>query len=247
MATACIFIDGENFRKSLIKLFRNDFSPHEYLPKKTDWEGLFNFTASESGCSQRIRSYWYVIEQVDFYPYKFPIDDTERLYRLLSKYEPYKNEMNALQGKRRDERQGKIVEELKKRQRKFVRRFEGWKAIQDGISQNNYAVEFRRAGAIRYNLFDESIGPEKAVDVKLAVDLLELREIYDMAIIVSGDQDYVPAVQVIKDSGKIVKNVCFLTRDNHILPGGARRLNQITDAVLDIKYDDLRKFLFPKG
>jgi len=244
MGKSCIFIDGENFRYSLVELFRGDFSKEEYLPKKADWEGFFEYLASRCNCPERIRTYWYVIQYVDFYPYKFPEDDAT-LIKLLSHHEPYKKELVALQGQSLSQRIKEIVEELKKREEDFRRRFEGWLEIQNGIAQKHKAVEFRKAGAIRYNLFDKSMGQEKAVDVKLAVDLLELRKIYDVAIIVSGDQDYVPAVQVIKDSGKKVINVCFLTRDGRYLPGGARRLNQVTDDVLEIKWDDLKRFLIP--
>ena len=70
-----------------------------------------------------------------------------------------------------------------------------------------------------------------------------MRDIYDTAIIVSGDQDYVPAVQVVKDSGKRVVNVAFRARNGRPLPGGARRLNQVTDKSLEISFDTLNQFL----
>lgn len=123
------------------------------------------------------------------------------------------------------------------------RRFDGWRAIQDGIASSHSSIEFRRAGAITYNLFDSEFFKEKAVDVKLATDLIVLRENYDGAVIVSGDQDYVPAVQVAKDSGKRVVNVCFRNRGGKLLPGGARRLNIATDDRLEITYDEMRGFL----
>jgi uncharacterized LabA/DUF88 family protein len=58
------------------------------------------------------------------------------------------------------------------------------------------------------------------VDVNLGVDMVLFRDIYDVAVIVSGDQDYVPAVQAVKDSGKHVVNVAFLARNGVLLPGG---------------------------
>jgi uncharacterized LabA/DUF88 family protein len=70
-----------------------------------------------------------------------------------------------------------------------------------------------------------------------------LREIYDVALIVSGDQDFVPAVAVVKDSGKRVVNVTFETQGGELLPGGAWRLNQITHWSLQIKYTDLEGYL----
>ncbi len=244
MGKSGIFIDGENFRYSLVELFRGEFAKEEYLPKKADWEGFFEYLTRRCDCSERIRTYWYVVQHLEVYPYKFP-ENEETLIKLLSKHPPYQKELEHLSGDKRTQRLKEMVTELREREMDFRRRFEGWIEIQNGIAQKHKAVEFRRAGAIRYNLFDKSMGPEKAVDVKLAVDLLELRNIYDAAIIVSGDQDYVPAVQAIKDSGKKVINACFLTRDGRYLPGGARRLNQITDEVLEIKYEDLKKFLLP--
>ena len=123
------------------------------------------------------------------------------------------------------------------------RRFDGHIIMQEGIASKHTAVEFRRAGAIRYDLFTDSLGQEKAVDVKLATDLIVLRDIYDTAVILSGDQDYVPAVQVVKDSGKRVVNVAFRARNGSPLPGGARRLNQVTDNSLEIEYATLNSFL----
>ena len=123
------------------------------------------------------------------------------------------------------------------------RRFQEWINVQDGIASRHTAVEFRRAGAIRYDLFNNTLGSEKAVDVKLATDMILLKDIYDTAIILSGDQDYVPAVQAVKDSGKKVINATFLTRSGQLLPGGARRLNQVTDDSLLIEFGTLSEFL----
>lgn len=122
-------------------------------------------------------------------------------------------------------------------------RFSGWQRVHNAIAVEHDAVEFRRAGMIQYNLFNETFGQEKAVDVKLAVDLLEFVDIYDTAIIVSGDGDYVPAVQAVKNRGKQVVNVSFETRGGKLLPGGARSLNQITDKSLIVQYDRMREFM----
>jgi hypothetical protein len=36
-----------------------------------------------------------------------------------------------------------------------------------------------------------------------------------------GDQNYVPAVQAVKDLGKRVINICFSTKNGNLLPGGS--------------------------
>jgi hypothetical protein len=79
--------------------------------------------------------------------------------------------------------------------------------------------------------------------VNLAVDMVTLHNIYDLAIIVSGDQDYVPAAQAVKDMGKPVVNVGFLARNGKLLPGEARRLNEITDWSISLEWDAFRRFL----
>ena len=242
----CVFIDGENFRYSIIKLFETEFDKTDYLPRNADWDKLFDWLvlkAFKEG--ERLRTYWYVIQSLDFFPYRFPNakQNPDELRRLLEKDRTSEVNLKNLQGDALIEKMGEIVSTLRKLQTSIARRFEGWRELQDGISSNWSRIEFRRAGAITYNLFEKKFGKEKAVDVKLATDLIMLRDIYDVAVIVSGDQDYVPAVQVIKDSGKHVVNVAFQTRSGKLLPGGAKRLNQITDWSLEIGYSELGEHL----
>ncbi|MCL0102036.1 NYN domain-containing protein [Dehalococcoidia bacterium] len=52
---------------------------------------------------------------------------------------------------------------------------------------------------------------EKGVDIMLATDLLQYawRDLYDVAILVSGDADFTYAVQAVKNSGKYVEVAAF--------------------------------------
>jgi uncharacterized LabA/DUF88 family protein len=122
-------------------------------------------------------------------------------------------------------------------------RFDGWTTLQNGIAQKHRSTEFRRSGAIPYNLMDKKFGEEKTVDVNLAVDMVTLGRIYDVAVIVSGDQDYVPAAQAVKNMGKSVVNVAFQARSGLLLPGGAKRLNQVTDWSIAIEWEPFRTAL----
>ncbi|TSA11864.1 MAG: NYN domain-containing protein [Deltaproteobacteria bacterium] len=243
----CIFVDGENFRYSIEELFRGEFDKRDYLPRNASWGKLFDWIVSEAtDDGKRLRTYWYVIQFIDFCPYKFPhsISNTEGLKKLLSKHPPLKGELDKIGDQNAlIKRMEEIISDFISDRNKMTKRFSGWNTIQDGISQRHHSIEFRKAGAIVYNLFDRTLGKEKAVDVKLATDLISLVNIYDMAVIVSGDQDYVPVVQAVKDCGEKVVNVAFLTRSGQLLPGGARRLNQVTDWSLQISYDQFKTFL----
>ena len=239
---SCVFIDGENLRHSLGDLFCPDFYKGDYLPKNAHWEDFFDFLVRE--CfkeSFRLRTYWYVVKRIDFWPYKIRLEDEEKLIRILNK-DPETRDALSRAPNQRTFAQEK-AKELNEQRRKMESRFAGWQEVHAAISRAHNAVEFRYAGSIRYDLFNGQFGQEKAVDVKLAVDLLELADIYDTAIIVSGDGDYVPVVQAVKNRGKRVVNVSFGTRGNKLLPGGARSLNEITDKSLTVQYAQLKDFM----
>ena len=242
---ACVFVDGENFRHSIVKLY-TQFHQEDYLPKSADWTKLFEWIVTSAiGSGDRLRTYWYVIKTLDFYPSHFPsaLKEPAKLQSLLSQHEPYKKELDALVEPQLSARMNAMVSDLQAWQNVMTQRFNTWTAIQDEIAEHYRSIEFRRAGAMTCNSFERQLGREKAVDVKLATDMITLCDIYDVAIIVSGDQDYVPAVEVIKDYGKQVVSVAFKTRGGQLLPGGARRLNQSTDWSLELLYQPLGEHL----
>lgn len=246
----CVFVDGENFRYSIVELFEQ-FKQYDYLPKEADWNKLFDyFVGLATSEGERVRTYWYVVQFLDFFPYRFPNIDKNQdaLRRVLDKGKWVREKLATLQGEALVEEMKSLTGLLIRRENQMRRRFDGWKNLQDHISSRWSRIEFRRAGAITYNAFTTKLQKEKAVDVKLATDLIILHDIYDVAIIVSGDQDYVPAVQGVKDFGKTVINVAFVARNGRLLPGGARRLNHVTDDSIEIKYDDLANYLnIPTG
>lgn len=242
----CIFVDGENLRHSINDLFPKEFGIGDYLPKDARWTDFFDHITEivTNNKNDRLRTYWYVIEHVDFYPYKLPkvTDNLKGLVRLLEKNPDFKAALKHKENQELTDEANKIREELIKEQNEFNKRFRGWQTIQNAITNKHDSIEFRRSGAIRYNLFKKELSNEKAVDVNLAVDMVLLKDNYDVAIIVSGDQDFVPSVQAVKNAGKKVVNVAFQRRDCRLLPGGARRLNDITDLHISVSYDDSKKY-----
>lgn len=240
--TACIFIDGENLRHSICDLFTpEEFQPSDYLPKHANWQEFFDYLVRDANADVRLRTYWYTVAEIDFWPYDLrkllKSDQFSNLSSVIQKNEDYRKEIQAItDATKRQKRIHAIGDELLSRRQQMLDRFNGWQTVQNGIASKVESVEFRRAGSIRYDLFSKKLGNEKGVDVKLATDLLTLKDIYDVAIILSGDGDYVPAVQAVKDSGKHVINVSFLKKSGGVLPGGARRLNQATDRVIELPH-----------
>jgi len=248
---ACIFVDGENLRHSLCDLFTSaEFSPHDYLPKSAAWQGFFDHLVRQANAAIRLRTYWYTVAEIDFWPYDIKRllkpQESENLLKVIRRNDEYRRLLDDNRTTQ-EQKLEQIGQELHQRQEQMLARFGGWQKVQNGIAANVESVEFRRAGSIRYDLMTRKLGNEKGVDVKLATDLLTLQSIYDVAIILSGDADYVPAVQAVKDCGKHVINVSFLKKSGGVLPGGARRLNQATDRVLEIPHDVVSRYLLPQA
>ena len=75
---------------------------------------------------------------------------------------------------------------------------------------------------------------QKGVDVKLAVQMIDFayHDTYDTAILVSGDSDFVPAVQFVKDLGKHVELAVVEGQPCFHLEGACDRLIIVDNAFL---------------
>lgn len=236
MKKVIILIDGENFRYSLKQLFPNRF---KYLPKKANWSKLL--TLPKSPNQELIRIYWYVPDTLRFRPFEIPEND-EKLENMLIKALSKKLELVI-----NKKTKSKYLKEKRRRFKEIkstiLKRFSEWKEAQDDISHGCDFLEFRRFGSICFNLLTNGFEEEKGVDVKLATDLLEFRNISDQAILFSGDQDYIPAIQIYKDAGKQISSVNFETKNGRILPGGSYYLEGLVDKVITLKYDQISELI----
>lgn len=244
----CVFVDGENLRHTICDLFQH-FDRQDYLPKSANWTGLFDDLVEQAVAGGvRLRTYWYVVQHFD--PFPKPLtkavisnDELEQWARSNSKLLERNNYTIPEAGPERNATLRHINEDLAGNLNRMRARFDGWTTLQNGIAHKHRSTEFRRSGAISYNLMTKKFGEEKTVDVNLAVDMVTLANIYDTAIIVSGDQDYVPAAQAVKNMGKSVVNVAFQARSGVLLPGGAKRLNQMTDWSIVVDWERFRGML----
>lgn len=72
-------------------------------------------------------------------------------------------------------------------------------------------VEFTLGYLQRRIVDGRSVYEEKGVDVQIAVDMLTgaFRDVYDVAVLVSSDGDFRPAVEAVREVGKRVEYICF--------------------------------------
>jgi uncharacterized LabA/DUF88 family protein len=239
MKRACVFVDGENFRYSLKQLFpsaRYTYRHGDYLPA-TDWHHFFTSLANQFDC-ELLRTYWYVIEHIDCRPYKVPTDWLSR-ERVFARWR--REQIEACSGTAaRCAVLLQIAQEFEAARSAIEARARGWREMQASIESNNDQLEFRRSGSITYELATKKFGVEKGVDTQLATDMIVLADIYDAAIILSGDADYLPAVAAVKGKGRLVYSVSFLGENGNPLPGGARRLRNAVDSRIDLPFEAVR-------
>jgi uncharacterized LabA/DUF88 family protein len=75
---------------------------------------------------------------------------------------------------------------------------------------------------------------EKALDVTLAIDMLRLAPIYDVAVLLALDADYMPAIRAVKDLGKRVAVAEFQRADGSLLARPPKALIDEADQLLQV-------------
>jgi len=87
-----------------------------------------------------------------------------------------------------------------------------------------------RLGRLVYNNWPTAPPYEKGVDIQLATDMIthSFKNNYDVAILVAGDNDYVGAIQSVKDNGKNLEVALFGKERTSM------QLRKVTDRVITI-------------
>jgi len=89
--------------------------------------------------------------------------------------------------------------------------------------------------------FDREFHLEKGVDVKIAMDMLDMavKKIYDVAVLVSGDGDFSNAIRAVKELGLSVENAYF-SRDPSGRTGHSWELMQVCDKFINLSADFMK-------
>ncbi|MBA3047420.1 NYN domain-containing protein [Candidatus Falkowbacteria bacterium] len=111
---------------------------------------------------------------------------------------------------------------------------------------NNQQKLFRRLRKNKVNIIEgqliqhpDKIYHEKGVDVRIAVEMIRFarQNKYDTAVLVSSDNDLIPAVEEVFSFNKKVKYVCAVNRRSFLLSKAA-------GDYLVLKQKNIRKFLY---
>lgn len=228
MLRTVIYVDGQNLRYAL--------EPFGLQEKDVHWGRLFEYLTPTG--HRLIRANWYQAERIGHWEWNAKFHS-----RWAS---------NA--GIPADEFQSRATAYYESERRRLDQLHH---AVYGRIEENFDAIEFRYAGVLKVeptrvwkdndgNLrIGKRIG-EKGVDVALAVDMVRQAQDYDHAILVSGDFDYVPAIQAVKDMLRRVTVVSLMKGTPPQRQGQARRLRGLCDAEVHIYEEDLKtRFRFP--
>ena len=113
-------------------------------------------------------------------------------------------------------------------QKEEPERYKQQQAFFTGINAIPYSE--LRLGRLVYNNWPSVPPYEKGIDVQLATDMIthSFKNNYDVAILVAGDNDFVGAIQAVKDKGKHVEVALFGRK------GTSWQLRRVADKVIAI-------------
>jgi uncharacterized LabA/DUF88 family protein len=250
-----IFIDGNNFNRNLraFRFYSRDRTSQYHLypfrldEKHFDWKLFFGDVLKKYQTDTQydyrlIRVYWYyaasirpfepfsntVDHALDYCQRVFPWFTREELLRLAREW--YKIEEGRFNIARnrvyRDIQTEYSFIEFKYVGEYVVKPFE--------VHKIDYEVDVDGDGRFIYQGVEEG---EKGVDVGITVDMIAKMNNYDVAILLSGDADFIPASCYIKDNLKYVYQ--FSLRQGK--PPNVTYLSRFLKAVIDAYqyYDEL--------
>ena len=207
-----IFVDGSNYYHSLKKSFQNT---------KIDFQKVSDFLSKGN-------------DLINIYFYVSPVpwqEDAEKYSSQQKYFEKLKliKRLELILG-RLEHRKNKKLEKVKRDFHKLYIEIK-----EDINSEKNADFEELEKNIDEILKFGNKV--EKGVDVNLAVDLVTLafENKYDIAIVISNDGDFVPAVKKAQSYGKkVLYNVKFPKCDAH-------HLSKTCDKTIFI--DDVSEFL----
>lgn len=220
MIRFAFFVDGSNLFGSMKDLGVHvddyqKFFGHLFKAAENEWRVAVGANQSTNAVLQRV--YWYQVGSID----TWNLDDPQVQAFLREKFEnnkPVRDGYMAtagrmLSGKPQSEVALKAwalcFEEFKAWYDNKKRILEGMQRFHHGVQTSTDLIDILEIGHWKVDFFGHSC-EEKGVDTRLAVDMIALENNYDVAIVVSGDADSIPSIDLMKRRSKHVGAVEFV-------------------------------------
>ena len=211
-----IFVNGQNFRHNLRDFKFQSYPPHphhnEYRldEKHFKWESFFKDSLKKfddviGEKHDLVRVYWYYANNitswsannfranqiVDHYADQFPELTTEMVIGKARDW--YEQESRRFRQLRES-----VFKEIQRNSNMLEFRYVGNYVLAPFVPRRIY---YNNDGDLQYQ--GTQIG-EKGVDIGMAIDMISKMNNYDTAVLVSGDNDFIPVIQHLKDNLKHV-------------------------------------------
>ena len=101
--------------------------------------------------------------------------------------------------------------------------------MEDRLRRMHDRLRYLGFRVVAREAYDEQRREQKEVDVALACEMLAhaFRDNYDVAILVSGDRDFIPAIQHVQASGKRVEVAAFSNSMSEEVKRSADRFHEL--------------------
>lgn len=226
-----VFVDGRNFKYNLqaFKFRASGYQrPFRLDEKHFQWREFFlglmkRFDSATGHAHQLVRVYWYNADKIRPFEVKRRLvqkikTDFQETFPDLGDDEIIKLAQNWYDAERHhfDQTRERVLEAIQRRVNFLEFRYIGEYVVRPF---EPYRFLPNTDGSKFYLGTREG---EKGVDVGIAVDMIAKLSNFDVAVLVSGDADFIPAVQYLKDNLKLVYQFSLATgippRINYLSP-----------------------------
>ena len=182
-----------------------------YLYKTADTQWRLAVGASPSADSILQRVYWYQVGSIDAWNLNDP-QSQAYLHDRFDNNKQIKNGYMATAGKLLAGKPNSDVslkawslcfEEMREWYQGKCAILEGMKRFHHSVQSSTDLIDIFEIGHWKIDLLAHTC-EEKGLDTRLAVDMVALEANYDVAVVVSGDADSIPSIQLMKQRSKHV-------------------------------------------
>ncbi|GAB4563507.1 MAG: hypothetical protein Tsb0020_12740 [Haliangiales bacterium] len=244
-----LFVDGSNLFGILkgLELQVDDYqSFYGYLFEQvvTSWRKT---VVAEAACPARlVRVNWYVVGELD----EWDLSDRKTLAHLqdhfekdeeLRRFYTIEAERQGLSGSAATRRGWEIcLSEAKRWYQNKENTLTKMKRFYYAVRNNTDYIDIAERGHWKVDVLHRMV-TEKGLDTSLAVDMIALLDSYDVAVVISGDADMIPSIELAKNRQKQVAVVEFHRGDRPDRPGRgfASRLKRSADFVVHVYETEL--------
>jgi uncharacterized LabA/DUF88 family protein len=258
MARFAIFVDGSNLFGALKSMNL----------EVEDYESLYGYVFKEAHLAWRTatsetdrvpcrlqRVYWYAVGSIDDWDLSLAQSQTA-LRNAFSKDREIRDSWLAITGKANSGLSGSALDDkawaacfadFRQWYEEKRRILEGMHRFHQGVRIGTDLIDVKEFGHWKVNFLHKWV-EEKGLDTALAVDMVALRDNYDVAVVVSGDADSIPSIRHMKSRGKHIAAVEFVNGSPPETKGRtfSSRLKEHADFVIRIYGTELIRLKLAK-